>query len=61
MLVWLGQMEWAIGETINPTCRRPCSGSRTRGRLLDSAQLLCSPTCDIGRVNLIKNGTGCRR
>ncbi|KKY36994.1 hypothetical protein UCDDA912_g02999 [Diaporthe ampelina] len=57
VLVWFGQMEWFIDETINSTCRRRCAGSRTRGRLLDSAQLLCSPTYDISKVDLIKNGT----
>lgn len=57
VLVWFGQMEWFVDETINSTCRRRCSGSRTRGRLLDSAQLLCSPTYDIAKVDLVKNGT----
>ncbi|KAH8756681.1 hypothetical protein F5883DRAFT_352996, partial [Diaporthe sp. PMI_573] len=57
VLVWFGQMEWFTDETINSTCRRRCSGSRTRGRLIDSAQLLCSPTYDIVKVDLAKNGT----
>lgn len=57
VLVWFGQMEWFVDETINSTCRRRCSGTRTRGRLLDSAQLLCSPTYNISKVDLVKNGT----
>lgn len=57
VLVWFGQMEWFVDMTLNLTCRLECYAPRTRGRLLDSAQLLCSPTYDISRVDLIKNGT----
>lgn len=60
VLIWFGQMQWFVDETIlvDPKCLgHRCYLSRIHGRLLESAQLLCSPTYDISRVNLIKNGT----
>lgn len=60
VLVWFGQMEWFVDETILPylTCRdRDCPSTRVRGRLLESAQLLCSPAYNISKVDVIKNGT----
>ncbi|KAL1872739.1 hypothetical protein Daus18300_004285 [Diaporthe australafricana] len=57
VLVWFGQMEWFADETISTDCTKYCSGKRTRGRLLHSAQLLCRPTYDISKVDIINNGT----
>lgn len=57
VLVWFGQMEWFTDETISSNCTGSCSGTRIQGRLLNSAQLLCRPTYDISKVDIIKNGT----
>lgn len=58
VLVLFGQMEWFVNETllIDVNCwGRHCS--QIRGRVLESAQLLCRPTYDISNVDMIKNGT----
>lgn len=60
VLVWFGQIEWFVDETIlvESNCfGHHCYLSQIHGRLLESAQLLCSPTYDISRIDLIKNGT----
>lgn len=57
VLVWFGQIEWFTDDTVSSNCTRRCSGSQTRGRLLNSTQLLCKPAYDISKVDLVKNGT----
>lgn len=45
-------------ETITPNCTSRCKlTTNVRGRLLNSAQLLCTPTYEIVRVNVVQNGT----
>lgn len=62
-LLWFGNMYWFYDSSVDASCSpraHHCSVSQlqTRGKLVgQSVQLLCKPTYNIQRINIVQTGT----